>query len=965
MPHRARCGAGTLLPHRPLPRSRSFPPRVHVCALSGLTDSGTVHVSPNSPSLRLSLVPLLSPSRFPLPLPQCTLHVWALTGLTDCGTVQQLANQASSATFPRFGRYRAYQVAEQPAPARLNESWRSLPLALMALHAPLGALPLQSTVEAERYPIPDSACGLPAGQAGKTPPPTHFVSHFSVAGVRFAVVGVYMLLGVSFRGSLPCAIREAQAVAMARVVRRLLLRGEEVVVMGTFNDLDGDLSADLDVENLDPVSRVMQIIKDATSERLINVAAALPSEKRQIAAQQTNFILISQHLTDAISVEMPHVKGMPYNPVILKLRLQQRQYHSLPTPPHSPSRTPPAIVIQKPVPGSNSSQINTSDGTSDGSSGNEGSSNSSGSSRNATRADGSHLNFTTTNITTTSNSSSSAGAAGTSSNSTLTSDSTSANSSASAPTTAAAAAADSADSSSRVGAGENGAAGGDNGSGESSSQESAGLSGGAVAAIVFFVIIGLAIGAAAAFWWLGGAKLLQKESFKRKGMSMFVVGAGKHWKLGKKKGHGGGGGIGGDGDGGSESGELAKEEGVGYSGEDSGKDGEAAGVKPKKKSFMSGYKVWKPMDASRFVPSRPVMAPPFQSFLTSQPGSPIIDNPVPLSRRASSTLSAWVGQMAQSCPGDRGNNWPTMDHGKQYHSPLSGTNCVSRFASRCPCPPAFPNRHLSLPCLAPFPFACLSLPQWHPDVNKDAGAAAMFVDVNRAYEAAVQAHEKASKAKPQRPARRKDDFDEFWDDFLGGKSSAPKADPRRKRQGMKQGPGGGGERMRDPLAWSPQPRVVLPPPPYLRAADVAAERAAFESRVDRAVRTLEEGRSAQAEGRWEDALALYTEVQEEYPDLALSVYGKAGRALMEYQVGDLRTAVTRLRVLSVEFKGYPEVHAALAAALYVEGGAAAAERQFTIATLLDSRFSNRAWLESERHWPPTLLLHMKRFLLLQ
>ncbi|CAI5471364.1 unnamed protein product [Closterium sp. Yama58-4] len=460
--------------------------------------------------------------------------------------------------------------------------------------------------------------------------------------------------------------------------------------------------------------------------------------------------------------------------------------------------------------------------------------------------------------------------------------------------------------------------------------------------------------------------------------------------------------------------------------------------------------------------------------------------------------------------------------------------------------------------------------KWHPDVNKDAGAAAMFMDVNRAYEAAVQAHEKASKAKPQRPARRKDDFDEFWDDFLGGKPSTPKADPRRKRQGMKAGTGGGGERMRDPLACSSTPsnasplsdamlseatsyssnllaacpinrrrirtrsavpaterinysaspathvssplrslglrsiryshirrsgicsaqpatrgnqakaarnaadtvslitqreqlqeqkpdtepvsalewasvltqdgsrrclvglllflaisappyvpltvfpesrlatlaasttsftlrgaapaaaaatedsastetpdlsaatparrsppRVVLPPPPYLRAADVAAERAAFESRVDRAVRALEDGRRAQAEGRWADALALYTEVQEQYPDLALSVYGKAGRALMEYQVGDMRTAVTRLRVLSVEFKGYPEVHAALAAALYVEGGAAAAERQFTIATLLDSRYSNLAWLESERHWPATLLLHMKRFLLLQ
>ncbi|GJP36173.1 hypothetical protein CLOM_g20698 [Closterium sp. NIES-68] len=572
------------------------------------------------------------------------VHVWALTGLTACNTVQQLADQASSATFPKFGRYRAYHVAEQPSPARLNESWRSLPLSLMSLHAPLGALPLQSTVESEHYPIPDSACGLPDGQAGKTPPPTHFVSHFNVAGVRFAVVGVYLVLGVSFRGSLPCAIREAQAVAMARVVRRLLLRGEEVVVMGTFNDLDGDLSADLAMENLDPVSRVMQIIKDATSERLINVAAALPSEKRQTAALQTNFILISQHLTDAISVEMPHVKGMPYNPVILKLRLQQRHYRTPSPPPHSPSsptqlpKSPthnsPSSVIQEPRSGLNSSHSARSDGSSNSSRGSSGgSSNSSrgssgGSSRHGSRVDGSRPNTTTTTTATTSNSSSPVSAGGNSSSSTASSNATSA--SAPASTTAAAAPAD---SSSRVGAGEHDASADSSSSdGSSSNEDSQGLSGGAVAAIVFFVIIGLAIGAAAAFWWLGGAKLLQKESFKRKGMNMFVVGVGPHWKLGKKKGHGGGGG--GDGDAGSENGGLAKEEGGGYGGDDSGKDGEAGGAKPKKKSFMSGYKVWKPMDASRFVPSRPVMAPPFQSFLTSQPGSPIIDNPVPLSRRA-------------------------------------------------------------------------------------------------------------------------------------------------------------------------------------------------------------------------------------------------------------------------------------------------------------------------------------------
>ncbi|CAI7931829.1 unnamed protein product [Closterium sp. NIES-54] len=89
------------------------------------------------------------------------------------------------------------------------------------------------------------------------------------------------------------------------------------------------------------------------------------------------------------------------------------------------------------------------------------------------------------------------------------------------------------------------------------------------------------------------------------------------------------------------------------------------------------------------------------------------------------------------------------------------------------------------------------------------------------------------------------------------------------------------------------------------------------------------------------------------PEVQAAQYLEGGTAAAERQF----TVTTTFLCLAL---GSP-----LAAALYVEGGAAAAERQFTIATLLDSRFSNLAWLESERHWPPTLLLHMKRFLLLQ
>lgn len=60
-----------------------------------------------------------------------------------------------------------------------------------------------------------------------------------------------------------------------------------------------------------------------------------------------------------------------------------------------------------------------------------------------------------------------------------------------------------------------------------------------------------------------------------------------------------------------------------------------------------------------------------------------------------------------------------------------------------------------------------------------------------------------------------------------------------------------------------------------------------------------------------------------------------------------------------------EVHAALAAALYVDKHAPLlAENQFAIATLLDPRFTDVSYVIETKHWPPSLVSSLKHFITL-
>ncbi|KAJ1405049.1 Tetratricopeptide-like helical domain superfamily [Sesbania bispinosa] len=141
--------------------------------------------------------------------------------------------------------------------------------------------------------------------------------------------------------------------------------------------------------------------------------------------------------------------------------------------------------------------------------------------------------------------------------------------------------------------------------------------------------------------------------------------------------------------------------------------------------------------------------------------------------------------------------------------------------------------------------------------------------------------------------------------------------------------------------------------------------ALISQRVSQGVQLLEKGRELQAQGDFSGALDYFSQVIESYKDLAFSEYARVGRALALYEVGDREEAIAEMEDVSISLKGYPEVHAALAAALYADKHAALlAENQFAIATLLDPHFTDLSYVRDTKHWPPSLISSLQHFITL-
>ncbi|XP_031281862.1 uncharacterized protein LOC116140360 [Pistacia vera] len=140
---------------------------------------------------------------------------------------------------------------------------------------------------------------------------------------------------------------------------------------------------------------------------------------------------------------------------------------------------------------------------------------------------------------------------------------------------------------------------------------------------------------------------------------------------------------------------------------------------------------------------------------------------------------------------------------------------------------------------------------------------------------------------------------------------------------------------------------------------------AVSLRLSEALDLLEKGRELQALGDFNQALHYFTLVVKNYKDFAFSEYARVGRALALYEVGDREEAIAEMEDVSISLKGYPEVHAALAAALYVDKHAPLlAENQFTIATLLDPHYTDLSYVKDTKHWPPSLVSSLQHFITL-
>jgi exonuclease III len=140
---------------------------------------------------------------------------------------------------------------------------------------------LTRSVETMDYPLPDTRCGADDDMRGSTGVSKHYISEFTLGSTRVALIAAHLLAKPTDPGR--CVKREAQAQVLQHIVREYIGRGSEVLLLGDFNDYDGDIP---DINNHQPISRVLDILKGHDDDdpnapyRLISAAQRISSENR-------------------------------------------------------------------------------------------------------------------------------------------------------------------------------------------------------------------------------------------------------------------------------------------------------------------------------------------------------------------------------------------------------------------------------------------------------------------------------------------------------------------------------------------------------------------------------------------------------------------------------------------------------------------------------------------------------------
>ncbi|NES25037.1 MAG: hypothetical protein F6K41_40555, partial [Symploca sp. SIO3E6] len=95
------------------------------------------------------------------------------------------------------------------------------------------------------------------------------------------------------------------------------------------------------------------------------------------------------------------------------------------------------------------------------------------------------------------------------------------------------------------------------------------------------------------------------------------------------------------------------------------------------------------------------------------------------------------------------------------------------------------------------------------------------------------------------------------------------------------------------------------------------------------------------------------------PNLA---FPRANYALALYQIGQKQEAIRTMRNLIRKYPQFPDVRAALTAALWEEGKLGEAESNWVAVVGLDKRYQDLDWVSNVRRWPPLMVKALEKFL---
>ena len=113
---------------------------------------------------------------------------------------------------------------------------------------------LYRTEEKYSYPISGSQCGYT--DSGSTGVSKHYITEFKLSNMNIAFIGAHFI-AIPTEAS-RCAQREGQASVLQPVIADYISRNYEVIMLGDFNDFDGEV---LDVNSNKPTSQVLNILK--------------------------------------------------------------------------------------------------------------------------------------------------------------------------------------------------------------------------------------------------------------------------------------------------------------------------------------------------------------------------------------------------------------------------------------------------------------------------------------------------------------------------------------------------------------------------------------------------------------------------------------------------------------------------------------------------------------------------------